>query len=126
MEYVLYVIAGAFGLFMLGLFATQCWRLGQHLKTRWPVMFRLYVMIWLAVGMLSCGVMWEQADVISQKKYTDRLNACILKRHHIAGRPEYPVLTADMPELSRQIAIQVFEADKSQFELARADCAASL
>lgn len=69
MYYLLAVVSGVVAAFIAALIAVQFWRLGQHLKTRWPVVFRLYVAWWLFIALLmAIGGIIAATDSIDKQR----------------------------------------------------------
>ncbi|AXI03680.1 hypothetical protein [Aquirhabdus parva] len=51
--YALAVVAALVAIFLLALLAMQFWRLGQYLKLKHPIVFRLYAAVWFFLGIIA-------------------------------------------------------------------------
>ena len=84
--YLLVFVAGIIALLFLALFVTQFWRLGQYLKLKHPIVFRIYASIWYLFGFIAAIlIIFLIGDLIKSKKICSgktgavtAFNACFL------------------------------------------------
>lgn len=93
MYYILGAIFGLIAFAMAVLFAVQFWRLGQYLKQRWPVAFRLYASVWFFIG----GVL----SIVLSAKMFDYANP---------AKPSYDYAAIEANRAANQAALAATDA----------------
>ena len=107
------IIASLIGLAITALIGQQFWKIGQHLKTRFPVIFRLYVVFWLVTGLFVLAVFTE---VITDHLRTMQHQPCQDKWD--ALNLEYPTYPSGYGQ-DHQLAVILYESQRDRYNNTR-------
>lgn len=103
------IIASLIGLAITALIGQQFWKIGQHLKTRFPVIFRLYVVFWLVIGLIALAGLSALAI-----DYTNKLQRQPCQEKWDALGLEHPTYPSSYGQ-DHQLAVILYESQRERY-----------